>query len=166
MWWWTSIGFIPSKLEVIFAQFQEPKAFNQTGMTGSFNSTSKPLFVTELKASGFALYFYWMCLSMCKEGHKATLPFEYQPLVPAEPRLTQSFAFTLFFQNLTPLFLLFRPNVVSAPYSAFFLPNIRKSYSFPQKRSPRSPRSLMCEVLPLKSHNPGTSAVQTTFCQG
>lgn len=99
---WASIGFIPSKLEVIFAQFQEPKAFTQRGRTGRFNSTSKPLFVPEFKASGSAPYFHWMCLPTCKDGRKATLLFESQPLVPAEPCLTQLFVFTLVSQNLTP----------------------------------------------------------------
>lgn len=131
---WTSIGFIPSKLEVIFAQLQEPKAFTQTGRRGSFTSTSKPLFVSEFKASGSAPYFHWMCFPICKDGHKATLLFGSQSLVPAEPHLTQLFVFTLFFQNLMPLFLIFRSNLVSVPYSTSFLPNIRKSYSFLQTK--------------------------------
>lgn len=131
MWSWTSIGFIPSKLEIIFAQFQKPKAFTQTGRRGSFSSTSKPLFVSEFKASGSAPYFHWMCFPICKDGHKATLLFESQSLVPAEPHLTQLFVFTLFFQNSTSLFLIFISNLVSAPYSTVFLPNIRESYSFP-----------------------------------
>lgn len=113
------------------------KAFPQTGRRGSFNSTSKPLFATEFKANGSALYFHWMCLPICKDGHKATLLFESQSLVPAEPCLTQLFVFTQFFQNLTPPFLMFISNLVSAPYSTFFLPNIRKSYSLPQTKISR-----------------------------
>lgn len=51
------ISVITSKLEVMFAQFQQPKAFPQRGRRGSFNSTSKPIFVTECKASYSAPYF-------------------------------------------------------------------------------------------------------------
>lgn len=110
------------------------KAFPQTVRREGFNSTSKPLFVTEFSGSGSALYFHWMWLPRWKNGHKSTLLFESQSLVPAEPHLTQSFAFTLFFQNLTPPFLMFISNLGSAPYSTFFLPNIRKNYSFPQTK--------------------------------
>lgn len=152
MWSWTSIGFIPSKPEVIFAQFQEPKAFTQTGRRGSFKSTSKPLVISEFKASGSALYFHWMCFPICKDGHKATLLFESQSPVPAEPCLTELFVFTLFFQNLMPLFLMY-----PILYSSFQI--LEKVVLFLR------PRSLMCKVPVLKSHNPGTSAVQKTFCQ-
>lgn len=50
------ISVIARKLEVMFARFQQPKAFPQRGRSGSFNSTSKPIFVTEFKASFSALY--------------------------------------------------------------------------------------------------------------
>lgn len=92
----------PKQARIIFVQFQEPKAFIQTGRRGSFKSTSKPFFVSEFKASGSASYFHWICFPVCKDGHKATLLFESQSPVPAEPHLTQLFVFTMFFQNLTP----------------------------------------------------------------
>lgn len=135
------------------------KGFPQTRRRRSFNSTSKPLFVTEFSVSGSAPYFHWMWLPIWKNGHKSTLLFESQSLVPAEPRLTQSFAFTLFFQNLTALFLMFISNLVSAPYSTSFLPNIRNSYSFPQTKISH------VQSTCLKISQSWDFAVRTTFCQ-
>ena len=153
---------ITSKLEVMFAQSQQPRPFPQRGRRGSFNSTSKPIFVTEFKIRFSATFFCWICLPVSKDGYKANLLSESQPPVPAEPCLTQLHVFRRFFQNSAPLFLTFRSNLVSTPYSLPFLPKYSKKLFC---SSDQDLSCDQCKVLVLTSCDPGTSAVQRTFCQ-